>query len=68
MKDLVNLWPIGLIVLILIITLVWGWLDEKEAKKEVNFKKIWYNKINYIPEDKLLDEGLSPKEKKSFNK
>jgi hypothetical protein len=66
MKDLVNLWPIGLIVLILIILLIWDCLDERKNKKEVNFKKIWYNKINCISEDNLPDEGLSLKEKKVF--
>jgi hypothetical protein len=68
MKDLINLWPIGVIVLLLIVSLVWCWWDERKIKREHFNKLRGYHShmINYIPEDKLPDEGLSPKEKQSF--
>lgn len=66
MIDLMNLWLIGLIVLILIILLIWDWLDE--YRKQANFKKIWYNKINFIGEKQLPAEGLSSNEQKAFKK
>lgn len=80
MKDIIGLWPLGLIVLLLIVVLVWDYVAERRhpsgvftAKKLtpdaiLKFKKAWLAQTNNIREDQLPDEGLSPKERQSFKK
>jgi hypothetical protein len=83
MKEFIGLWPLGLIVLILIVSLV---IPERKNKPTgiitadkilddaslAAFKKEWREStrvrkmVDRINENHLLDEGLSPKEKKAF--
>jgi hypothetical protein len=80
MKEFISLWPIGLIALGIIISLILperkptGVLKIKElnADELKDFKKAWREAnsgmINHIREQDMTDVELAPKEKKAYNK
>jgi hypothetical protein len=76
MKEFIGLWPIALILLGIILTLILpephpsGVIKIKplDEAKLAEFRQAWNKQVNHIDEARLPAEGLNNKEQQAFKK